>query len=271
MRFPIDVLRAQPGQNVRLDDIDTSGTPGWDEDREAAEARTVELNTRLEELQEVLWAQGTNRLLVVLQAMDAGGKDGTIRHVFDGVNPSGVRVASFKKPSEVERTHDYLWRIHAEVPGDGEIVIFNRSHYEDVLVVRVLGLVEDERLHRRYRHIRDFEQLLIDEGTTIIKIMLHISKQEQRERLQERLDRPDKHWKFDPGDLAMRVRWDDFMGAFEYAIEQTSTEDAPWFVVPADRKWYRDLAISEILVQTLETMEIDYPAPPDLDGITIDD
>ncbi len=270
MSFPLGPLRATPGKRVDLDEIDTRGTPGWDaKDRAGAEARTLELNAELEELQEILWAQGTRRLLVVLQAMDAGGKDGTIRHVFDGVNPTGVRVASFKKPSPLELSRDYLWRIHAQVPADGEIVIFNRSHYEDVLVVRVLGLVPEVEWRRRYGHIRDFERLLVDEGTHIIKIMLHISKDEQRERLQDRLDDPEKHWKFDPTDLDMRERWDDFMEAFADAISETSTDDAPWYVVPADRKWYRDLAISEILVQTLRSMDLDYPASADLEGITI--
>ncbi len=272
MSFPIDDLRAKPGKKVDLASIDTRGTPGWDADeREAAEARTLELNARLEQLQEVMWAQGTKRLLVVLQAMDAGGKDGTIRHVFDKVNPTGVRVASFKKPSERELARDYLWRIHAEVPGNGEMVIFNRSHYEDVLVVRVLDLVPKERWKQRYGHIRAFEELLADEGTTIVKIMLHISKQEQKERLQDRLDQPRKHWKFDVGDLAMRERWGDFMAAFEDAIAETSTDAAPWYVIPADRKWYRDLAISEVMVQTMESMGLEFPPSADLDGITIPD
>lgn len=270
--FPIDDLRAEPGKKIELSSIDTNDTPGWDSDeRAAAEAKTLELNSQLEHLQEVMWAQGTQRLLVVLQAMDAGGKDGTIRHVFDKVNPTGVRVASFKKPSESELAHDYLWRIHAEVPGNGEIVIFNRSHYEDVLVVRVLDLAPEDRWKRRYDHIRAFEELLVDEGTTVVKIMLHISKEEQKERLQDRLDKPQKHWKFDVGDLAMRERWGDFMEAFEEAINETTTEKAPWFVIPADRKWYRDLAISEILVQTMESMGLDYPPSADMDGITIPD
>lgn len=268
--FPIDDLRAEPGKKVKLSSIDTNGTPGWDSDeRAAAEVRTLELNSQLEHLQEVMWAQGTQRLLVVLQAMDAGGKDGTIRHVFDKVNPTGVRVASFKKPSEAELSRDYLWRIHAEVPANGEIVIFNRSHYEDVLVVRVLDLVPKERWKQRYDHIRAFEKLLVDEGTTVVKIMLHISKDEQRERLQDRLDKPHKHWKFDVGDLAMRERWDDFMEAFEDAVNETTTKEAPWYVIPADRKWYRNLAISEIMVQTMESMGLDYPASEDLSGITI--
>ncbi len=272
MNFSIEDLRATPGKKVDLSSIDTNDTPGWDNDeRETAEARTLELNAQLEHLQEVMWAQGTKRLLVVLQAMDAGGKDGTIRHVFDGVNPTGVRVASFKKPSEVELSRDYLWRIHSQVPGDGEIVIFNRSHYEDVLVVRVLDLVPKDRWKQRYAHIRAFEELLVDEGTVIVKIMLHISKDEQKERLQDRLDKPHKHWKFDIGDLAMRERWDDFMEAFEDAINETSTDQAPWYVIPADRKWYRDLAISEILVQTMEQMQLEYPPSPDLEGVTIPD
>lgn len=257
---------------VKLDRIDTRGTPGWDtDDRDGAEARTAELNAQLERLQEDLWAQGSDRLLVVLQAMDAGGKDGTIRHVFDGVNPSGVQVSSFKKPSTLELAHDYLWRIHYRAPRKGEIVIFNRSHYEDVLVVRVENLVAKSTWKKRYRHIREFEQMLADEGTTIVKIMLHISKDEQRERLQDRLDTPSKHWKFDVSDLDARAKWDDYMDAFEDAIEETSTEDAPWYIVPADRKWYRNLAVSEILVQTLESLDIRYPQPDDLSGIVIND
>ncbi len=272
MSFPIDDLRATPGKKIKLDEIDTNDTPGWDkDDRDEAEARTLELNARLEELQEVMWAQGTKRLLVVLQAMDAGGKDGTIRHVFDKVNPTGVRVASFKQPSDRELAHDYLWRIHAEVPGNGEIVIFNRSHYEDVLVVRVLEITPEKQWKRRYRHIRAFEEMLADEGTTILKLMLHISKDEQKERLQDRLDKPNKHWKFDAGDLAMRDRWDDFMAAFEDAINETTTDDAPWYVIPADRKWYRNLAISEIMVQTMESMGLAFPPSDDLEGIIIPD
>lgn len=272
MTFDIGALRAPSGKHLRLDEIDPRSTPEWTgTDNEEGKARVEELNARLEVLQELLYAEGKQRLLVVLQAMDAGGKDGTIRHVFDGVNPSGVRAPSFKKPSSKELAHDYLWRVHKEVPGDGEIVIFNRSHYEDVLVVRVLDLVPERRWRKRYDHIVDFERMLADEGTTIIKIYLHISKEEQRERLQDRLDTPDKHWKFEPGDLDMRARWDDFMAAFEEAIEKTSTPHAPWFVIPADRKWYRNIAVLEILVQTLENLNMHYPdAAPGLDQITIE-
>ena len=202
--------------------------------------------------------------------MDAGGKDGTIRHVFDGVNPSGVKVAAFKKPSENELSRDYLWRAHAQVPADGELVIFNRSHYEDVLVVRVLELVPDEQWKRRYDHIVDFEQMLSDEGTTIVKIYLHISKDEQKERLQARLDEPDKNWKFEVGDLETREHWDSYQEAFEDVLSKTSTSNSPWFIVPANRKWYRNIAVSEILVQTLEQLKMAYPEPEEgLDEIVV--
>ncbi len=270
--FDIAKLKVAEGAKFKLRSIDPQETIGWDGDREEAEARTRDLNARLEELQELLYAEGKNRVLLVLQAMDAGGKDGTIRHVLDGVNPAGVKVASFKKPSSLELAHDYLWRIHSHVPANGEIVVFNRSHYEDVLVVRVMDLVNKDVWKRRYHHIRCFEGLLVDEGTTIVKVMLHISKEEQRERLQDRLDRPDKNWKFDPRDLVAREKWEDYMDAFEDAIGETSTRQAPWYVVPANRKWYRNLAISEILVQTLEGLDMSYPpAQPDIRSMVIPD
>ncbi len=272
MTFDIDEYRVKPGSKVDLSDIDTRSTPFWDpEDKDEGKALLPELNERLESLQELLWAEHRNRVLVVLQAMDAGGKDGTIRHVFEGVNPSGVRVAAFKRPSSKELAHDYLWRAHAQVPGDGELVVFNRSHYEDVLVVRVDELVPKQRWERRYQHIVDFEQMLVDEGTTIVKIFLHISKDEQKERLQARLDEPHKNWKFEVGDLGPRAKWDEYQKAFEEVLERTSTDQAPWFVIPADRKWYRNLAVSEILIQTLEGLDMAYPAPEDgLDQIVID-
>lgn len=228
------------------------------------------LNDRLEQLQEVFYADGRHRLLVVLQAMDSGGKDGTIRHVFDGVNPQGVKVASFKRPTPMDLAHDYLWRVHPHVPGDGEIVIFNRSHYEDVLVVRVHSLVAAEVWGRRYQHINDFERMLADEGTTIVKFFLHISPQEQADRLQARIDDPTKQWKFAKGDLAERARWDDYMAAFEDAITATSTEWAPWYVVPADRKWYRNLVVGSVLVDTIEALDPRYPPPEeDLSGLVV--
>lgn len=265
--FDIDEFRVKPGDKLSLAKLETRATPFWDpDDKDEARSELFVLNDRLEALQELLWAQGKERVLVVLQAMDAGGKDGTIRRVFEGVDPSGVRVASFKRPSTRELAHDYLWRVHPQVPANGELVIFNRSHYEDVLVVRVNELVPRNRWSKRFRHIVDFEQMLVDEGTTIIKLFLHISKEEQRERLQARLDEPEKNWKFEEGDLGPRSRWDEYQKAFEEAISRTSTEDAPWYVVPADRKWYRNLAVSEILIQTLEGLKMSFP--PAADGLT---
>ncbi len=270
--FDLDAFRVAPGTTVDLSKVDTRATPFWDaDDKDEAREHLLVLNDRLETLQELLWAQGTERILVVLQAMDAGGKDGTIRRVLEGVNPSGVRVAAFKRPSTAELARDYLWRAHKQVPADGEMVIFNRSHYEDVLIVRVQDLVPKKRWSKRYEHIVAFEQMLADEGTTIIKLFLHISKDEQRERLQARLDEPDKNWKFDEGDLEQRAHWDDYMRAFEDAIAATSTKAAPWFIVPADRKWYRNLVVSEILIQTLEGLDMSYPpADPDLASIVIE-
>jgi PPK2 family polyphosphate:nucleotide phosphotransferase len=219
--------------------------------------------SRIEQLQEVLYAQGTHRLLVVLQATDTGGKDSTIRRVFEGVNPQGVKVASFKQPTDEELAHDFLWRVHRHVPGDGEITIFNRSHYEDVLAARVHGIVSPEVWGRRYDHINAFERLLTDEGTRIVKFFLHISKDEQRERLQARLDDPTKHWKFSRGDLGERRRWDEYREAYTAMLERTSTAWAPWHVVPADRKWYRDLVVSSVLIRALESMDLRYPEPTD--------
>jgi len=269
--FAIDEYRVKPGSKVNLAKIDTRATPHWDSnDKDGGRSRLLELNDRFETLQELLWAEGKNRVLVVLQAMDAGGKDGTVRHVFDGTNPTGVKVAAFKRPTDKELAHDYLWRVHPHVPGNGELVIFNRSHYEDVLVVRVMDLVPESRWKKRYEHIVNFEQMLADEGTTIIKVYLHISKDEQRERLQARLDEPAKNWKFEEGDLVPRARWDEYEKAFEDLLEKTSTKDAPWYVVPADRKWYRNLVISEILIQTLEGLKMQYPDPaPNLGEIVI--
>ncbi|MEM7325753.1 MAG: polyphosphate kinase 2 family protein [Actinomycetota bacterium] len=261
-KFDIDTFRVKPGATVDLSKHDTRDTPFWDpDDKDGAKLKLLELNDRLEALQELLWAQSKERILVVIQAMDAGGKDGTVRHVFEGVNPTGVRVAAFKRPTEEELAHDYLWRIHSQVPGDGELTIFNRSHYEDVLVVRVNELVGEKRWKRRYDHIVAFEEMLADEGTTIIKLFLHISRDEQRERLQARLDEPHKNWKFEAGDLGPRAKWDEYQEAFEDALSKTSTKDAPWYIIPADRKWYRNIAISQILIQTLEGLEMTYPEP----------
>ena len=191
--------------------------------------------------------------------MDTGGKDGAIRHVFSGINPQGVRVVPFKAPSPEELAHDYLWRIHPRVPGKGEIVVFNRSHYEDVLVVRVHNLVPEKTWKKRYAHINEFERMLTDEGVTMLKFYLHIDRDEQRKRLQERLDDPAKHWKFNPGDLKERALWSEYMVAYEEMIEKTSTDHAPWFIIPSNRKWYRNLAITQILHRTLESLDMQFP------------
>jgi PPK2 family polyphosphate:nucleotide phosphotransferase len=233
--------------------------------------KLLELNEELEALQELLYAEGKHKVLIVLQAMDTGGKDGTIRHVFEGVNPQGVKVAPFKVPTPKELAHDYLWRVHKHTPGKGEIVIFNRSHYEDVLVVRVHDLVPEEVWSKRFEHIRSFEKTLADEGTTILKFYLHINREEQKERLQARLDEPHKNWKFSKGDLAERALWDQYQAAYQEALAKTSTEYAPWYIVPANRKWYRNLVISTIVIQKLNSLNMAFPAPEEgLEGIVIE-
>jgi PPK2 family polyphosphate:nucleotide phosphotransferase len=267
---PVDRYRVPAGKPTLLADRDPTDQallPGGD--RDAGRAEVARVNERLAELQVRLAAEKKHRLLVVFQAMDTGGKDGAIRNVFRDVNPAGVHVTSFKQPSEDDLAHDYLRRIHSQVPGDGEIAIFNRSHYEDVLVVRVHELVPKARWRRRYGHINDFERLLADEGTTVVKFFLHISRDEQRKRLQARVDDPHKRWKFREGDLGERARWDEYMAAYEDALSQTSTERAPWWVVPANRKWYRDLVVSTVLVQTLESLDLQWPEHPELDGVTV--
>jgi PPK2 family polyphosphate:nucleotide phosphotransferase len=255
---------------VLLADYDPEAKIGFHGGKNEGKLALPPLNERLSILQERLWAESKRSLLVVIQAIDTGGKDGTIRNVFSGVNPQGVRVVGFGKPSEVELAHDYLWRIHKETPQDGYIKVFNRSHYEDVLVVRVHQLVTEDVWSRRFGHIRDFERMLADEGTTIVKVYLNISKEEQRKRLQARLDEPDKHWKFNKADLADRAMWDDYQRAFEEAITETATDHAPWYVVPANRKWYRNLVVSSILIETLERMDPKYPEPEEgLDQVVI--
>ena len=263
-------FRVKPGSAVDLDDWDPDHDHGWKKDD--LKDGHKDLNDELEELQELLYAESKHKVLVVLQATDTGGKDGTIRHVFDKTNPQGVKVASFKKPTDEELAHDYLWRIHQHTPGAGEIAIFNRSHYEDVLVVRVHDLVPEERWRKRYDHINAFEKLLADEGTTIVKIFLHISRAEQKERLQARLDEPHKNWKFSKGDLAERERWDDYQEAFREMLQRTSTDWAPWYVIPANDKKFRNLLISTILVDTLRSLDMSWPeAEEGLDDIEIPD
>ncbi len=201
--------------------------------------------------------------MVVLQAMDTGGKGGTIRHVFQGVNQQGVKVSSFKAPSKEELDHDYLWRVHRRTPCTGEIMIFNRSHYEDVLVVRVHNLVLAEVWKRRYGHIKDFERMLTNEGTKILKFYLHISREEQKERFQARLENQNKQWKFNLGDLEERKLWTEYLRAYEEMLSKTSTEEAPWYIVPANRKWYRNLVVATLLVETMEGLNLSYPEPED--------
>ena len=255
----IDRYRVPPGSSVDLGEWATDENGGLR--KKAAKRHTAALNEELERLQELLFAEGRHKVLIVIQATDTAGKDGTIRHVFDGVNPSGVTVAAFKKPSPRELAHDYLWRVHRQTPRRGEMVIFNRSHYEDVLVVRVHDLVPEDQWSKRYRHIREFERMLTDEGTTLIKLFLHLSADEQRQRLQDRIDEPEKNWKFSAADVAERRHWDEYQEAFRVMLEQTSAEAAPWYVVPADRKWFRNLLVSEIVVQTLRGLEMSWPAP----------
>ncbi len=262
--------RVEPGDLVSLAALDPDDRSGFEGSKSAGRSRQKELAKELAALQRVLWAENRHKLLVVFQAMDTAGKDGTIRAVFGRVNPQGATVANFKKPTEEELEHDYLWRVHPHVPGRGEIGIFNRSHYEDVLVVRVLGLVPSEVWGRRYDHIVGFEDLLADEGTTILKFFLHIDLDTQRERLQARLDDPNKRWKFNKGDLDHRRLWDDYMAAYEDAIARTSTGAAPWYVIPSNRKWYRNLAVSEIVVDTLRGLDMQYPEPEEgLDDVII--
>ncbi len=259
----MDRYRVKPNEKIKLEKLDPADRSAYEGDKEKAQEDLAKLNDKLEEYQEMLYAEHKHRVLIVLQAMDTGGKDGVIRRVFDGVNPQGVRVASFKVPTAEELDHDYLWRVHKMTPGRGEIVIFNRSHYEDVLVVRVHGLVSEKTWKKRYDHINEFERLMANEGTTILKFFLHIDKDEQKERLQARLDEPDKHWKFSLGDLEERKLWNQYMAAYEDVLNKTSTPWAPWYVIPANRKWYRDLVISTILVNTLKKLDMHYPEPKD--------
>ncbi len=253
--------RINPGSSIKLGDWDAGETSAFTGDKKVAENRLLKLNLELGALQEVLFAEHAQRILVVLQAMDTGGKDGTIRHVFEGVNPQGVRVASFKVPTPIELDHDYLWRIHSQMPSKGEIVIFNRSHYEDVLVVRVHNLVPETVWMKRYEQINHFEKMLSDEGTTILKLFLHIDKAEQKQRLSDRLNDPTKQWKFNPGDLKERDLWEDYMTAYEEMLNRTSTDYAPWYLIPANHKWYRNLVIAETLVETLKNLKMNYPKP----------
>jgi PPK2 family polyphosphate:nucleotide phosphotransferase len=257
-----DLLRPDVDGPI-LPGIDPRATPGV-RDRDEAEAAMAGFADRLDELQERLWVEGSRSLLVVLQGMDTSGKGGTVRHVFSAMNPAGVEVASFKKPTEEELSHDFLWRIERRLPVPGEIVVFDRSHYEDVLVARVRSLVPETIWRARYDEIEAFERRVVATGTTIVKCMLHISYEEQRERLLARLDDPSKHWKFNEADIEERARWLEYQAAYEDAIRECSTDVAPWYVIPADRKWYRNWAVSMLLVEILERLDPRLPQP-DLD------
>jgi PPK2 family polyphosphate:nucleotide phosphotransferase len=252
-------LTAPPGAPIHLADFDPEESGGID--KAAGQARTDVSTRRLTELQERLYAEGKRSLLIVLQAMDAGGKDGAIKHVMGPLNSQSCYVASFKKPTSRELAHDFLWRVHQQTPQKGEIAIFNRSHYEDVLVARVHGLVDGAAVVRRYAHINSFEELLGESGTRILKFYLHISKDEQKRRFADRISDPSKRWKIGPYDLAERKRWGDYMAAFEAALTATNTAQAPWHIVPSNKKWYRNLVIAEAVQRALEEMDPRYPTP----------
>ena len=252
-------LRVAPGERVKLRDEDASRDHGWEET--AARAQTAQLRQELGELQYKLYADGHHALLVVLQAIDGGGKDSTTRHVISAFNPQGCTVTAFKAPSAEELKHDYLWRVHRHVPAKGEIAVFNRSHYEDVLVVRVDDLVPREVWSERYQQINEFEKLLTAADTHVVKIFLHISRDEQKRRFRERIDDPTKQWKFDPADLIKRSQWKSYMSAFEDMLEKCSSAHAPWYVVPGDHKWLRDLAVAQILKEALTALPLSFPKP----------
>ncbi len=252
-----DKYRIKPGQKLSLRDFDTNDDGGLD--KQDGERWFGELSQRLSDLQELLYAEGKHSLLIVLQAMDAAGKDSTIREVFGAFNPQGCQVHSFKAPTETELRHDFLWRIHPRAPELGYVSIFNRSHYEDVLIVRVKSLVSRDRWQRRYEHINSFERMLHEEGVTIMKFYLHISRDYQKERLERRIEKPDKQWKFNPADLVEREKWDAYQEAYEEALSRCSTDQAPWYVIPAERRWFRNLLIARIVADALESLDMRYP------------
>ena len=266
-RFMLEQLIVRPGEALDLSARDPRAKLGMADKAEGQE-QLAGLLAELSDLQTRLWAEDRRSVLVILQGLDASGKDGAIRKVFTGVNPQGCRVVAFKAPNEAELEHDYLWRIHANCPTRGEIGIFNRSHYEDVVTVGVMELAPEDVWRPRVDHIRSFERLLADEGTTILKCYLHISRDEQKQRLEARLAKPEKRWKFNPGDLEARRRWDRFIAAYEQTIAATSTDFAPWYVIPADRKWVRNVAVASLLVETLRRLDPRFPEPQ-LDDLAI--
>ncbi len=256
----------KPGNKLSLKEFDPDDTGDYKKNEQGktkAKVETAELIARLDRLQERLYANATRSLLIVLQGMDTSGKDGTIKSVMSGVNPQGCKVVAFKAPSKDELAHDFLWRVHREVPPKGYIGIFNRSHYEDVLITRVHGWVTDKLIRRRFNQIRQFEELLSESGTAVLKFFLHISKDEQKERLEARIADPEKRWKWNSGDLEERKLWDEYLKAFEDVISATSSEEAPWYVVPANRKWYRNLIVADRVVNALEDMKLKTPPAPE--------
>ncbi len=260
----MELYQVKSAQKIDLSrNFDPNDFGDWKGKKEQGLARLAELRQELDVLQGVLYAEHQHKVLLVLQAMDTAGKDGTIRAVFDGVNPQGVRVANFKVPTSIEADHDFLWRVHSQVPAKGELVVFNRSHYEQVLVVRVHQLEPEKIWRSHYQQICDFERMLTETGTTIIKIFLNIDLAEQKERLLERIDTPEKQWKFNPGDLPERALWTDYMLAYQEAISVTSTKMAPWYIVPANHNWYRNLIVAEILVDILKKLDMHYPTAPE--------
>lgn len=265
------IYRVRPGAKIKLSDYNAEGEADLLGDKDRGVGQLDRLKDDLRYLQRMLYAERRHRLLIVLQGMDGSGKDGTVRSVFSGIDPHGLRVVSFKSPTQEELDHDFLWRVHKEAPARGELVVFNRSHYEDVIAVNVKNLAPRPLWEKRYEHILNFEKLLVDEGATVLKFFLHISRDEQRRRLQARLENPEKHWKFNPEDLADRRLWPQFSSAYEEVLSRTSTEAAPWYVVPANRKWYRNAVIASIVRDTLLRLDLKFPAPAwDLSGVTVE-
>ena len=260
-------FRVEPNGKLKLDKFD----PAYHGKQKSEDEVAPEIEAYKQKLfkqQTLLYAEHKHSVLVVLQALDAGGKDGTIKHVFSALNPQGVHVVSFKQPTPAELTHDFLWRVHPHAPGKGDVSIFNRSHYEDVLVTRVHKLIDKQTWTERYKRIREFESLLMENGTTIIKFFLHISKEEQLARFAQRLDDPKRNWKISESDYSERELWDSYIDAFEDALAATSTKDAPWYVIPSNHKWFRNLAVSQIMADTMEDLKLAYPKPTvDLDDI----
>ncbi|MFU8826586.1 MAG: polyphosphate kinase 2 family protein [Brevefilum sp.] len=261
----MDQYRVDPNTKIDLNHFESYYT--GEISKKEGRAQLKDYRQELMDLQELLYAENKRQVLIVLQGIDTSGKDGTIRNVFGDVNPQGTHVVNFKVPTRHELAHDYLWRVHQHTPAKGDIVIFNRSHYEDVLVVRVHNLVPEDVWEKRYHHINEFERLLVDEGATILKFFLHISQQRQAERLLARLDRPNKRWKFNPADLDERQHWDAYQGAFEAMLNKTSTPWAPWYVIPSDRKWYRNLSVASVIVETVKGLDMQFPKEvPEIDS-----